>query len=269
MNIADSIRVEDVHIVDRPVSKDDCLHFIAECAAQAPATNAIAAEDLFNALQEREKLGSTGFGNGIAIPHCHLSGIDHFTLGIVSVPQGVDFDSLDGQKTFILAYIVAPAQRRSDHIRILSGVSRALSLPNVIEEMTAAKTREALFESFIRHTTDTVKPAGKERVSIQIIIQEEKFFQPVLQIFSSNDAMSAIVVDGKNMRQYLQRLPVFSNFWTDSPSSFCKIIMAIVHKKLMNETIRQIEAVTGGLDKATGITITAQEVLYSAGQLDV
>jgi hypothetical protein len=66
---------------------------------------------------------------------------------------------------------------------------------------------------------------------------------------------------------YLSKLPLFASFWSDEPSNFGRIIIAVVDKKLTNETLRRIESVTGDLNKSTGIMVTVQNVDYAAGSL--
>jgi len=62
-------------------------------------------------------------------------------------------------------------------------------------------------------------------------------------------------------------MPLFADFWRDKPSSFSKVIMAIVDKGLSNETIRRIESVTGDLNKCMGVVVTIHDISYAAGSL--
>jgi PTS system nitrogen regulatory IIA component len=59
-------------------------------------------------LQQRERIGTTGFGGGIAIPHCSLDDIEEFVVGLLIVSDGVDFESLDGKKTTTFFFIIGP-----------------------------------------------------------------------------------------------------------------------------------------------------------------
>lgn len=82
------------------------------------------AEDLFQKLREREQLGSTGIGSGIAIPHCKLPGLDHGIVAIGMVPAGVDFGAVDGQPVRLLFLVLSPSASPSEHLQVLATISR-------------------------------------------------------------------------------------------------------------------------------------------------
>lgn len=78
---------------------------------------------LFNILCEREKLGSTGIANGAAIPHGKSDLVKSITIAIGISPNGVDFDSIDGQKTYIFALLIAPPGSAAPHLRALARIA--------------------------------------------------------------------------------------------------------------------------------------------------
>jgi len=81
-------------------------------------------QDLFQKLWEREQLGSTGIGSGIAIPHCKLPGLDHGIVAIGMVPAGVDFGAVDGQPVRLLFLVLSPSASPGEHLQVLATVSR-------------------------------------------------------------------------------------------------------------------------------------------------
>ena len=91
MDLSDFLFEKNVKIINENIDKDGLLNEIAKLASSDESTQ----KKIFENLKEREGLGSTGFGNGIAIPHCALDNIDEFIIGIITVPNGVDYDSLD------------------------------------------------------------------------------------------------------------------------------------------------------------------------------
>ncbi|HHH75600.1 MAG TPA: hypothetical protein ENL03_01080, partial [Phycisphaerae bacterium] len=76
--------------------KPSALRLVAKLAKASPASEGVSEAEIFAGLEQRESLGSTGFGGGIAIPHCRLDGVADFVVGLVSIPDGVDFDAMDG-----------------------------------------------------------------------------------------------------------------------------------------------------------------------------
>ena len=87
-------------------NKEDILKEISKLSKNNQLLNDITEEEIFSALKKREKLCSTGFGNFIAIPHCSFEKLTDFVVGILVAPDGVDFNSLDNQKTKIFFYII-------------------------------------------------------------------------------------------------------------------------------------------------------------------
>jgi PTS system nitrogen regulatory IIA component len=86
----------------------------------------IDAEELLRVLIEREKLGSTGIGDGIAIPHGKLKGLDSIFLVFGASPKGVDFESIDGKPVRLIFLLVAPTNSAGVHLKALARLSRLL-----------------------------------------------------------------------------------------------------------------------------------------------
>lgn len=82
------------------------------------------AEDLFQKLAEREQLGSTGIGSGVAIPHCKLPGLSHGIVAIGMAPDGVDFGAADGQPVKLLFVVLSPSASPGEHLQVLATISR-------------------------------------------------------------------------------------------------------------------------------------------------
>ena len=86
-------------------------------------------EDLFHKLWEREQLGSTGIGSGIAIPHCKLPGLSHGVVAVGMVPGGVDFGAADGQPVRLLFLVLSPSASPAEHLQVLATISRWIRAP--------------------------------------------------------------------------------------------------------------------------------------------
>ena len=82
------------------------------------------ADGLFQKLWEREQLGSTGIGSGIAIPHSKLPGLDQGVVAIGMVPGGVDFGAADGQPVKLLFLVLSPSASPAEHLQVLATISR-------------------------------------------------------------------------------------------------------------------------------------------------
>jgi fructose-specific phosphotransferase system IIA component len=81
-------------------------------------------EELFQKLWEREQLGSTGIGQGVAIPHCKLNGLRQGVVAVGLVPEGVEFGAVDGQPVKVFFLVVSPGGAPAQHLQVLAAISR-------------------------------------------------------------------------------------------------------------------------------------------------
>ena len=83
-------------------------------------------ESIVKAILKREELGSTGIGRGVAVPHTKHPSVDRLVGGVAVSPEGINFDSIDGEKVHLLFLLISPPDRPGDHLRALENVSRQL-----------------------------------------------------------------------------------------------------------------------------------------------
>ena len=269
MSLADMLHPACIEAGVAPKDKDDALRMIASLARKNPALTDVSEESILMGLKERESLGSTGFGEGIAIPHCRLKGIDEFTIGIMTVPDGVPFDAMDGKPVNLVVFVIAPESAANQYIRLLSNISQTLRIPGATQEIVTQKSSETVRESFLRHTRDTLETKEHEnRRLFQCVVQDEVKFESILEVFEAVPDSSVIVIEAKNTREYLATMPLFASLWSDSHLGSSRVILATISASQTNETLRAIQRITGDLDRRTGVLVTVQDVLYSAGSLE-
>jgi PTS system nitrogen regulatory IIA component len=109
------------------VASKDAL-MVALAAAAAEATG-VPATTILERVREREALGSTGFGQGAAIPHARIAGLPHVTAVVARLAQGVDYNSLDGEPVDVAVLLLSPEGAGADHLKALARISRALRDP--------------------------------------------------------------------------------------------------------------------------------------------
>jgi PTS system nitrogen regulatory IIA component len=103
-------------------------------------------EELHRKLLEREQLGSTGIGSGVAIPHCKLKGLSHGVVALAVLDHGVDFGAADGQPVRLLFLVVSPSEAPAEHLQILAAISRWLKADRHVEKILGLRDREAIFQ---------------------------------------------------------------------------------------------------------------------------
>ena len=269
MNVSQLLRADPIAVGQSYPDKESALRALAELTASQPPAEGVSAEDIYRGLAEREELGSTGFGDGIAIPHCRVAGIDSFVVGFVTVPDGLDFDALDDEPVKLIVYIVGPEGDSRDHVKILSSISQTLQVPGACEEIVAQPTPEAALESYVRHMEDEVDTTDHDtRNLFYLVVQNEDVFEPLVQAFAGLEACSPVVLDSHNAGTFLANLPLFAGFWGDGNVKFSRIILATVEKRMTNEMIRRIEQITGHLDERDDMMLLVQSIDYAAGRLE-
>lgn len=109
---------------------------------------ALDSQNLIQILKEREKLGSTGIGDGIAIPHGKLKQVDELVCAFGRSMEGVDFKSLDGRPVHLFFLLIAPENAAAVHLKALARISRILRDPAVRTKLMAADGAADIFRVF-------------------------------------------------------------------------------------------------------------------------
>jgi nitrogen PTS system EIIA component len=142
MNLGDIV-TEDAIIPDlRVSSKKQLLQAVAEKASELTG---LSAREIFDTILQRERLGSTGVGKGIAIPHGKFAGFDRIVGVFARLHAPVDFESLDDQPVDIVFLLLAPESAGADHLKALSRIARSLRDPMRIGKLRATSDADALF----------------------------------------------------------------------------------------------------------------------------
>ena len=269
MKLIDVLRKECVVAGAQFSNKTEALGEIVLAAKKSPILKDVSAQEILAGLEEREKLGSTGVGKGIAIPHCRLESVSDFVVGLITVPSGVDFNALDKQKVNIILFIIAPKADPNKHLRLLSTLSQTLLMPGVIEEILAQNTPEGVREIFLKQAVSDIEADGEAGKSLlHVFVQDEGMFKEILQILTAVPLSSIAVLSAENTGAYLMKMPLFAEFWSDKRSKFSRIIIATVKRGLVNEAVRRIESITGDLKESMGVMVTEQDISYAVGSLD-
>ena len=248
--------------------KKSLLKKVAALAAKNPDYKNFDKKDIYNKLVEREKIGSTGFENGIAIPHCRLKNIESFCVGIIVVPQGINFDAADKQPSNIFFFIIAPEEKSNEHITLLSLVSKSLRTLETRAKILETSIVSELKNIFVEAVDEKSDVDKEERCMITVFIQNEDVFPEILQVFSTLE-LSVSVFNAEKATDLLQTIPLFATFWNSEEDKFNKIIFGAVRKKLVNEALREINVIIDSLENKIGVLAVVQDISYFTGKLTV
>jgi PTS system nitrogen regulatory IIA component len=142
MHLADLISPEAVIPSLRAKTKKQLLQ---ELAARAARVTGLQERYVFDTLLQRERLGSTGLGEGIAIPHGKFAGLKRIVGIFARLAEPVDFEAVDGEPVDIVFLLLAPEGAGADHLKALARISRLLREGHAVDKLRASKDTSALY----------------------------------------------------------------------------------------------------------------------------
>lgn len=127
------------------VSKKRVLENLADIASNKLHCNN---EAIYDALLGREKLGSTGIGNDIAIPHCRLESANHTAIVVMSLQKPIDFDSIDKRAVDLIFALIVPPHECDEHLESLAQIAELAQSPQSLDQLRTAQSNEELYTIF-------------------------------------------------------------------------------------------------------------------------
>lgn len=155
MDLADILSEESVLFCTDIKTKREVLERLATRVA---AATGFTAEEIFAALNDREALGSTGLGNGIAVPHGRFPGLKGVVAVFMKLSVPVDFESVDDQPVDLVMMLLAPVGAGADHLKALARVARVLRTDSVAESLRRANDPKRLY-AILTQPLETTKAA--------------------------------------------------------------------------------------------------------------
>lgn len=132
MELADILSEDSVIVCSESKTKLDVLHRLSEQAAKITGQDAAT---IFEAVNDREQMGSTGLGNGIAIPHGKFPGLGSVTALFAKLDEPVEFESVDDAPVDLVMMLLAPMGAGADHLKALARVARILRTDSVVARL--------------------------------------------------------------------------------------------------------------------------------------
>lgn len=146
MKFAEFIRKDAIRTELEAVEKEAVIREMAGSLMQAGSISDDQFDSVVEAILKREELGSTGIGRGVAVPHTKHPTVDRLCGAVAVSQEGVEFDSLDGEKVHLLFLLVSPPDRPGDHLRALENISRQLRNDTFCRFLKQAKTADDVWQ---------------------------------------------------------------------------------------------------------------------------
>lgn len=147
MDIIDLISPERIQCDSEVTSKKRALELLSDMLASN--TESPPASALFNKLTCRERLGSTGLGHGVALPHARIEGSEKAVGALVKLKQGIDFDSFDKHPVDLLFALVVPEHFTDEHLTILANLAEMFSNEQLCESLRRAESAEQIYQELL------------------------------------------------------------------------------------------------------------------------
>ncbi len=252
-------------------TKDEVLMKLSRLAVKSDKLEGFSEKAIYEKLAEREKQGSTGFGNEIAIPHARIDGMEEFLLFIVTDKKGVEFDTLDKKKAKIIFVILGPEKSVNEHLQILASISRAISQGNLKKEILNVNTESALVDIFLKNTVEKNEISGiKQKMKLLfIVLYLDDFLYHILEYFIQEGIEGATIIDSSGMGEYISNIPLFATFigFMNEKKNHSKTIMALIPEDKEKDIVDGIERITGDLDKKEGAMILTTDISIYKGTM--
>lgn len=118
---------------------------LQELSAKAATLTGIDEREIFNTLLQRERLGSTGVGDGIAIPHGKMASLPRIIGLFARLEEPIDFEAIDEAPVDLVFLLLAPENAGADHLKALARISRMMREPSAVAKLRASRDKEALY----------------------------------------------------------------------------------------------------------------------------
>src|SRR5262249_40887817 len=131
--------------IDAALSVTNKKTLFQQLASAAARKTGLPASDILASLQAREKLGSTGFGAGVAIPHGKIEGLPAITGYFARLHTAIEYQAVDAMPVDLVFLLLSPPDTGADHLKALARVSRALRDRNTLDKLRGARSKDAMF----------------------------------------------------------------------------------------------------------------------------
>lgn len=146
MKISDFLSPTDVAL---DVRESDKARLLQQLSSQAAAKVGLSANEVCTQIIKREELGSTGVGNGVALPHARLQGLTTPFGVFARLRHGIDFEAIDSQPVNIVFLLLLPDGAGASQLNALASVARALRDPETLQRIRSAADRDSLFQAIV------------------------------------------------------------------------------------------------------------------------
>lgn len=259
MKLVEALAVESIEPNLRSRNKEDLFREMTGLLKRNPVLADTDESTILRALLEREKTATTGVGKEVGIPHGKIMGLSKICAAIGVAKRGIEYGSVDGIPVRHVVAVVAPPEQSQDYLRILAKIARLLSDPAFVETLVTASKADDIFDHIADIESSASAAEVEEPVLLMFELKDPDYFDPVMEYFTEVGATGATVLDGRNVRGFLTKVPLFADFakvFTEG-QEFGYIFMLIIDRGQVERFVHGIEAIIGDLgEEGRGLAFT-------------
>ena len=252
-------------------TKRECLLEIAGRISTAAAN--LPLDDIMAAFEARESQGSTGFGDGVAIPHARLKNADDFVIAIAVSKRGIDYDSIDKRKAHIFFALAGPEQDPKNYLKLLAQISRVAKNEKARRELRYAVSPLALKETFFRYSPEIAVATRKEQERsklVTIVLYDQQYLDDITELFIERGIRGVSIQESTGISGVLSRVPLFADLlnFLDERHEHSKTITVVVREGEVASLVAGIEEIMGDLDSHSGAAVYTVDISFMKGSLE-
>lgn len=145
MKVAELLSLDQIVSGVSASSKKRALQLVGAVLAEAVANEELSDLDIFDGLIARERLGSTGLGHGVAIPHGRFENLDRAVAVLIKLDRGIDFDAIDDDPVDLLFGLMVPKESTEEHLQLLASMAEMFSDAELRQQLRQCDSSEAMF----------------------------------------------------------------------------------------------------------------------------
>ncbi len=211
MYIIDYLKPEGVLLKASANKKKDVLREVITSAADKGIIGLDMVDKIYEAVSLREQQGSTGIGNGIAIPHCKTDLVDHGIILAATFPNGVKYNSLDNKPVNILFMFIFPGSENKEYLQVLAKAARLLGDETIRNKLVLSDTIEEFREVIAQNDIIPIQEGNEGKYFFILALSDQKKMQNVISSLVEIGAQTSLIVDSETLEKKLAYdIPIFA-----------------------------------------------------------
>ena len=230
MYIIDYLKAEGVLLKVTEKRKKEIIKRLITNAAEQGILKTESIDEIFNAVMVREQQGSTGIGNGIAIPHCKTDLVDDGIILAATFPNGVKYNSLDNKPVNILFLFIFPGSENKEYLQVLAKAARLLGDEVIRNKLVLSSSNEEFREVIAKNDIIPIQKGHKGKYFFVLALSDQKKMQNVISSLVEIGAQTSVILDSETLEKKLAYdIPIFAGLsYFKGKSPYSKTFMGIM-----------------------------------------